>query len=77
VDEGFTEPEVGFQESRRGAYNPTYLYYTLGKLEIQDLAGEYMAKKHATLRQFHDAFVTQGPLPIPLIRQILLRAGQS
>ena len=47
--------------------------HTLGKLEIQELAREYMARKNATLEQFHDAFVTQGPLPIPLIRKILLR----
>src|SRR5204862_7030742 len=60
-------------QARRGAYNPTYLYYTLGKPEIQDLAREYMAAKGATLRQFHDAFVAQGPLPIPLIRRILFR----
>ena len=73
VEQGFQEPANAYEESRRGAYNPTYLYYTLGKLEIQELAREYMARKGASLKQFHDAFVTQGPLPIPLIRQILLR----
>jgi len=73
VEQGFQEPANAYEEARRGAYNPTYLYYTLGKLEIQELAGEYMARKNATLEQFHDAFVTQGPLPIPLIRKILLR----
>jgi uncharacterized protein (DUF885 family) len=35
VEMGFQEPANGFEEARRGAYNPTYLYYTLGKLEIQ------------------------------------------
>ncbi len=73
VEQGFQEPANAYEEARRGAYNPTYLYYTLGKLEIQDLAREYMARKGASLRQFHDAFVAQGPLPIPLIRKILLR----
>ena len=29
--------------------------------------------KHATLKQFHDAFIAQGALPIPLVRRILLR----
>ncbi|HET7787577.1 MAG TPA: DUF885 domain-containing protein [Myxococcales bacterium] len=69
----FQEPANAYEEARRGTYNPTYLYYTLGKLEIQDLAREYMEKKHATLKQFHDAFVSQGALPIPLVRRILLR----
>jgi uncharacterized protein (DUF885 family) len=73
VEKGFQEPANGFEEARRGAYNPTYLYYTLGKLEIQELSREYMQKQNASLKQFHDAFVAEGGLPIPLVRQILLR----
>jgi uncharacterized protein (DUF885 family) len=69
----FQEPANAFEESRRGTYNPTYLYYTLGKLEIQELARDYMNAKHATLKQFHNAFVAQGALPIPLVRKILFR----
>ena len=73
VEKGFQEPSNGYEEARRGAYNPTYLYYTLGKLEIQKLRDEYMQKKSASLRQFHDAFVAQGGLPIPLLRKLLFR----
>jgi uncharacterized protein (DUF885 family) len=73
VDKAFQEPANGYEESRRGAYNPTYLYYTLGKLEILALRDEYRAKKKASLREFHDAFVAQGGLPIPLVRKILFR----
>jgi uncharacterized protein (DUF885 family) len=73
VETGFQEPANGFEEARRGAYNPTYLYYTLGKLEIQDLARDYMQAKKGSLKQFHDAFVAEGGLPIPLVRKILLR----
>ena len=73
VEKGFQEPANAYEEARRGAYNPTYLYYTLGKLEIQKLRDEYMQKKGATLQQFHDAFVAQGGLPIPLVRKILFR----
>jgi uncharacterized protein (DUF885 family) len=73
VDQCFQQPAVAYVEARRGTFNPTYLYYTLGKLEIQELAAEYMKKKGATLKQFHDAFVAQGALPIPLVRRILLR----
>lgn len=69
----FQENANAFEEARRGTYNPTYLYYTLGKLEIQELARDYMQAKHASLKQFHDAFVLQGALPIPLVRQILMR----
>ncbi|HEY7862928.1 MAG TPA: DUF885 family protein, partial [Thermoanaerobaculia bacterium] len=73
VDRCFQEPSVGYEESRRGAYNPTYLYYTLGKIEILELAREYRTKKGASLKQFHDAFVAEGALPIPLVRRILFR----
>jgi uncharacterized protein (DUF885 family) len=73
VEKGFQEPANAYEEARRGAYNPTYLYYTLGKLQIQELRDEYRKSKNATLRQFHDAFVAQGALPIPLVRRLLLR----
>ena len=72
VDKGFQEPANAYEESRRGAYNPTYLYYTYGKLEIQKLRDDYKAKKGGSLRDFHDAFVAQGSMPLPLVRKILL-----
>jgi uncharacterized protein (DUF885 family) len=73
VEKGFQEPANAYEEARRGAYNPTYLYYTLGKLLIGELSNEYRAKTGASLKGFHDAFVAQGGLPIPLVRQILFR----
>jgi hypothetical protein len=77
VEKGFQEPANAYEESRRGAYNPTYLYYTLGKLLIQDLRDEYRSRTGASLKQFHDAFVAQGGLPIPLVRRILFRDRPS
>jgi uncharacterized protein (DUF885 family) len=72
VEKGFQEPANAYEEARRGAYNPTYLYSTFGKLEVQKLRDDYKAKKGGTLRDFHDAFVAQGGLPLPLVRKILL-----
>ena len=74
VKQGFIEPEVAFQEARRGTYNPTYLYYTLGKLQILKLREDYQKAKGAaySLQRFHDEFVRQGGLPMKLIRRILL-----
>ena len=72
VDRAFQEPANAYEEARRGAYNPTYLYYTFGKLEIQQLRDDFRARKGSRLRDFHDAFVAQGGLPLPLIRKILL-----
>jgi uncharacterized protein (DUF885 family) len=73
------EPANGFEEARRGAYNPTYLYYTLGKLEIYKLRADYQKAKGSaySLREFHDEFVKQGGLPIKLIRRIMLPADKG
>lgn len=72
-EKSFSEPANAREEARRGTYNPTYLVYTYGKIEIQALAAEYKAKKGGTLRDFHDAFVRHGALPLPLVRKLLLR----
>jgi uncharacterized protein (DUF885 family) len=72
--EGFQEPANAFEEARRGAYNPTYLYYTLGKLQIYRLREDYRKAKGSDfkLETFHNDFVRQGGIPIKLIRRILL-----
>jgi uncharacterized protein (DUF885 family) len=72
-EKAFQEPANAFEEARRGTYNPTYLYYTFGKLEILALRLEYMEKTGKNLREFHDAFIAQGGIPLPLLRKILLR----
>jgi uncharacterized protein (DUF885 family) len=73
VEKGFLEPANALEESRRGTFNPTYLCYTFGKLQILALRNEYRAKRGGGLREFHDAFVARGALPIALVRKILLR----
>jgi uncharacterized protein (DUF885 family) len=72
--EGFQEPSTGYEEARRGAYNPTYLYYTLGKLQIYKLREDCrrVKGKDFRLETFHNEFVKQGGIPIKLIRRILL-----
>jgi uncharacterized protein (DUF885 family) len=74
VKQCFQEPANAFEEARRGAYNPTYLYYTLGKLEIYKLRADYQRAKGSayTLRGFHDEFMRQGTLPLPLMRRVML-----
>jgi hypothetical protein len=74
VQQCFQEPANAFEEARRGAYNPTYLYYTLGKLEIYKLRAAYQQAKGSafTLRGFHDDFMRQGTLPLPLMRRVMI-----
>ena len=61
-EKAFQEPANAYEEARRGAYNPTYLYYTLGKLQIYKLRDDYQKAKGSgfSLKSFHDEFVKQG-----------------
>ena len=63
-------------ESKRGTSDPTYGYYTMGKLMILKLREDYKAKMGAeySLQKFHDTFIGLGPLPLPLIRRAMLGA---
>ena len=74
VDEGYQTRSVADVEVKRGTSDALYLYYTLGKLQILKLRGDYQKKQGASysLQAFHDAFLRQGPVPIPLVRQALL-----
>ncbi|MGD0830361.1 MAG: DUF885 domain-containing protein [Terracidiphilus sp.] len=72
--EGYQSKETAVVETKRGAGDPTYLYYTLGKLEIMKLR-EDMKKKQGpafSLEKFHDDFLQQGFPPIKIVREALL-----
>ncbi len=72
--EAHTTKELALVETKRGTSDPTYLMYTLGKLEILKLRADYKAQKGAAfkLEDFHNAFLKQGFPPIPLVRRALL-----
>lgn len=62
------------QQAARGAYDPAYLNYTMGKLMIRKLRADWTASRggRAAWKQFHDAFLTYGGPPIPLVRQAMM-----
>jgi uncharacterized protein (DUF885 family) len=70
--EGYAEREVARREARRGASDPTYLVYTLGKMEILKLRDDYLRATGRSLREFHNEFIRHGYPPIPLVRRLLL-----
>jgi uncharacterized protein (DUF885 family) len=78
-EQGYQEPAMAYEEARRGAYDPTYLVYTLGKLQIYKLRADYFKRQGAgaTMEAFHNAWIKQGGLPIKLIRRILLPGDQG
>ena len=74
VKEGYQTRANGERETSRGTADPTYLYYTLGKLEILKLREDYKKIRGASfsLEQFHDEFLKQGFPPVKLIRRAML-----
>jgi uncharacterized protein (DUF885 family) len=74
VKEGYQSRAVGVVETKRGTSDPTYLYYTLGKLEIMKLRADMMKKEGAAfnLETFHNNFMRQGFAPITVIRRAML-----
>jgi uncharacterized protein (DUF885 family) len=74
VKDGYQPRPVARSESKRGTSDPTYGYYTMGKLMILKLRDDYRAKQGAqfSLQGFHDSFIRLGPLPLPLIRRAML-----
>ena len=74
VKEGYQSAKIADIESKRGTSDPTYLYYTLGKLQILKLREDYRKKVGAefTLGKFHDEFMSQGFPPIAVVRLTLL-----
>ena len=62
------------REAQRGTFDPGYLNYTLGKMMILKLAGEYRREQGSafTPRAFHDRLLSYGAPPLPLVRRAML-----
>jgi uncharacterized protein (DUF885 family) len=74
VKEGYQSHAVGVVETKRGTADATYLYYTLGKLEILKLRDDVKRKQGAAfnVQRFHDDFLHQGNPPIAVVRRAML-----
>jgi len=79
--QGHQPHAISVQEAKRGAGDPLYGYYTMGKLMILKLRDDFRKKlgDAYTLQTFHDTFIQLGPLPLPLVRKAMLgeAAGSS
>ncbi|HEY9714999.1 MAG TPA: DUF885 domain-containing protein, partial [Chroococcales cyanobacterium] len=74
IKEGYQEKTNAEREAKRGTMDPTYLVYTLGKLEILKLRDDYrkLRGSHFTIKEFHDRFLRVGYPPLKLVRATLL-----
>ncbi|MEO8440831.1 MAG: DUF885 domain-containing protein [Spartobacteria bacterium] len=71
----YYEPKPSMSEAMRGTFDPGYLNYTLGKLQILKLRDDYKAQEGAdfSLEKFHNEMLDHGAPPIRLLREILLK----
>ena len=85
-ERAFADPGNARQQAARGTFDPEYLKYTLGKLMIRKLRGDWLAQQpgaaaSADPRQnwqaFHDRFLSYGGPPIPLVRRAMVGEGGS
>lgn len=74
-DNCYYEEKPARQEAMRATFDPGYLNYTLGKLEILKLRDDYKAQQgdDFTLQKFHNELLSHGMPPIRLLREIMLK----
>ena len=75
MDNWYQGDKPSRQEALRGTFDPGYLFYTIGKLEILKLRSDYQKQEgtNFSLKKFHDAMLDNGMPPIRLLREKLLK----
>src|SRR5881396_3149657 len=74
-DNCYYEEKPARQEAMRGTFDPGYLNYTLGKLQILKLRDDYKTQEgnDFSLQKFHNELLNHGMPPIRLLREIMLK----
>ena len=74
-DNCYYEDKPAHSEAMRGTFDPGYLNYTLGKLQILKLRDDYKTQEGAnfSLEKFHDEMLNHGMPPIRLLREVMLK----
>ena len=74
-DNCYYEEKPARQEAIRGTFDPEYLYYTLGKLEIFKLRRDWEKQEGSnySLKRFHDELLRHGMPPLRLLREVMLK----
>ncbi|WP_437713100.1 DUF885 domain-containing protein [Sorangium sp. So ce448] len=74
IDDCFQDRATAREQAVRATFDPGYFAYTLGKLQILKLREEAKAALGPafSLRRFHDALLSHGSPPLPLVRERVL-----
>jgi uncharacterized protein (DUF885 family) len=78
-DNCYYERQPAYAEARRGTFDPQYLLYTVGKLEVLKLRRDFRKQegKNFTLERFHDELLQHGMPPVRLLREQMLKKPKS
>lgn len=73
-EQGLQDPANARQQANRGAFDPGYLNYTLGKLMVRKLRADWTATRggRAAWRELHDRLLSYGGPPVPLARWAMM-----
>jgi uncharacterized protein (DUF885 family) len=79
MDNWYQGEKPSAQESLRGTFDPGYLFYTVGKLQILKLRNDYQKQEgtNFSLKKFHDLVLDNGMPPIRLLREVMIKDKNS
>ncbi len=75
MDNWYQGDKPSRQEALRGTFDPGYLFYTIGKLEILKLREDYQKQEGAnySLKKFNDEVLNHGLPQLYLLREVMLK----
>ncbi|MGI8671160.1 MAG: DUF885 domain-containing protein [Luteitalea sp.] len=78
-DEAMLDEGSARREAERGAFDPSYVLYALGKLMLLKLRKDTEAHQSGKFDhlQFHDTFLGRGLLPFKVLRRLTLGAADD
>jgi uncharacterized protein (DUF885 family) len=74
-DKALLRPIAAKKEAERSVFDPGYLFYTLGKFQIQELRKRVEQDRGFALQSFHDELLSYGTAPLPIVSELMLRAN--
>ena len=80
VDDCKQDKATAREQAARATFDPGFFAYTLGKVQILELRAEAKKKLGArfSLQRFHDALLSHGSPPVPLVRaRVLAELGAA
>ncbi|MEI9945123.1 MAG: DUF885 domain-containing protein [Chitinophagaceae bacterium] len=75
INNWYQGEKPSYQEALRGTFDPGYLFYTVGKLQLLKLREDYKKQEGAnfSIKKFHDEVLDHGMAPVRMLREILLK----